>query len=108
MKGKNRHVFPGVRPGQPVARTTVFDQCERVTGGKAIATWLASDFQVVVFRDRGAVRGRRTQSGAHQEKIVGAYDHEPMIERRRTALQAYANWLSGPATAEVIPLTRRA
>ena len=35
VKGKNQHIFPGVRPGQGVARTTVFDQSERVTGGAA-------------------------------------------------------------------------
>jgi hypothetical protein len=35
--------------------------------------------------------------------IVAAYDRTSMIERRRVVHLAWANWLSGPATAEAGP-----
>jgi integrase len=38
--------------------------------------------------------------------VVQAYQRSSMIERRRPIMKAWANWLSGPATAEVIPLRR--
>ena len=107
VKGKNRHVFAGVRPGQGVSRTTVFDQCERVTGGKASPHgWRAT------FRSWCSKTGVNFEAAelalAHAKgAIVGAYDRDDMIERRRVIMQDWANWLSGPATADVIPLAGR-
>jgi len=42
-----------------------------------------------------------------KDKIVAAYDRTAMIERRRVTMQQWANWLAGPATADVIPLAAR-
>ena len=39
----DRHIFPGIRPGKPVARSSVFDQAQQVSGGKAsVHGWRAS------------------------------------------------------------------
>ena len=106
-RGKNRHVFAGARPGQAVARTTVYDQSERVTGGKASPHgWRAT------FRSWCSKTGVNFEAAelalAHAKgAIVGAYDRDDMIERRRVIMQDWANWLSGPASAEVIPLAGR-
>ena len=106
-RGKNRHVFAGARPGQAVARTTVYDQSERVTGGKASPHgWRAT------FRSWCSKTGVNFEAAelalAHAKgAIVGAYDRDDMIERRRVIMQDWANWLSGPASAKVIPLAGR-
>ena len=35
-RGRDRRlVFPGARPGRPISRNTVYDQCERVTAERA-------------------------------------------------------------------------
>ena len=107
VKGKNRHVFPGYRPGQPVARTTVFDQCERVTGGKASPHGWRSTFGT--WCDQHGVDTIVSELClAHtKEALAKAYKRSDLIERRRVVLQQWASWLEGPATAEVIPLAAR-
>jgi integrase len=90
-----------------VSRSTVFNQCQRATGGKAsVHGWRSS------FRSWCSETGVEFEvaelSLAHaKNKMVGAYDRAQMIERRRKTMQAWANWLSGPATAEVIPMAAR-
>jgi hypothetical protein len=103
----DRHIFPGIRPGKPVARSSVFDQAQQVSGGKAsVHGWRAS------FRswcsETGVAFEVAELSLAHAKTgVVAAYDRAQMIERRRVVMQQWANWLSGPATADVIPLAGR-
>ena len=42
-----------------------------------------------------------------KEALAEAYKRGDLIERRRASMQQWANWLSGPATADVIPLAGR-
>ena len=42
-----------------------------------------------------------------KEVLAKAYKRGDLIERRRAAMQQWADWLSGPATADAIPLAGR-
>ena len=107
-RGKGRHVFPGVRPGQPVARTTVYNQCQRVTGERASPHGFRATFRSWCSKTGVAFEVAELSLAHLKDKIVGAYDRDEMIERRRVVMQQWAKWLEEPASAEVIPLARRA
>ena len=107
-RGRNRHVFPGERSGRPLSRSTVFNQCQRATGGKAsVHGWRAT---FGTWCDEHGVDTIVSELCLAHAKtaLAKAYKRGEMIDRRRVVMQDWANWLSGPATAEVIPLPRRA
>jgi integrase len=106
-RGHGRHVFRGARPGQPVARTTIYDQCQRVTDGRASVHGWRATFRSWCSRTGVAFEVAELSLAHLKDKIVGAYDRDEMIERRRVVMQAWANWLEGPASADVIPLAGR-
>ena len=105
-RGRNRHVFPGVHPGKPTARSTVFDTAQQVSGGKASVHGWRATFRSWCSETGVAFEVAELSLAHGKDKIVAAYDRAQMIERRRVVLQDWANWLSGPATATVIPLRR--
>jgi integrase len=106
-RGRGRHVFPGRTPGRPIARNTAYDQCERVTGGKASPHGWRATFRSWCSETGVAFEVAEACLAHAKSAIVAAYDRSAMIEGRRAAMQQWANWLSGPATAEVIPLTAK-
>jgi integrase len=80
----------------------------RVSGGKASPHGWRSSFRSWCSETGVAFEVAEACLAHAKSAIVAAYDRTTMIERRRAVHQAWANWLSGPATAEVIPLARRA
>ena len=107
-RGRGRHVFPGARPARPMSRSTAHDQCKRVTGGKASPHGWRATFRSWCSETGVAFEVAEACLAHAKSAVVAAYDRTTMIERRRAVHQAWANWLAGPATAEVIPLARRA
>ena len=105
-KGRERHVFPGARPGQPMSRSTAYDQCKRVTGGKASPHGWRATFRSWCSETGVAFEVAEACLAHAKSAVVAAYDRTTMIERRRAVHQAWANWLDGPATAEVIEFRR--
>ena len=88
---------------------TVWDQAQRVSGGKAsvhgwratLRSWMAD--HSVPFEVAEAVL-------AHSKgEVVAAYQRSQLIELRRPVMERWASYLSGeePGTAEVIPLSAR-
>jgi integrase len=106
-KGKERkHVFPGARPGRPMGRTAAYNCCERVTGGRASPHGWRSSFRSWCSETGVAFEVAELSLAHGKDKIVAAYDRSAMIGRRWAAMQDWTNWLSGPATAEVIEFRR--
>ena len=95
--------------GGPINRATVYDQAQRISGGRAsihgfratLRSWMAD--HSVPFETAEAVL-------AHSKGgVVAAYQRSQLIELRRPIMERWAQFLSGeePATAEVIPLAAR-
>ena len=113
-----RHAQPGSKiifrggldgRGGPITPQTVWDQAQRVSGGKAsvhgwratLRSWMAD--HSVPFEVAEAVL-------AHSKGgVVAAYQRSQLIELRRPVMERWASYLSGeePGTAEVIPLSAR-
>ena len=102
-----RYVFPGARPMRPLVRNSVYDQCARVTEGRASPHGWRSSFRSWCSETGVAFEVAEACLAHAKSSIVAAYDRTSMIERRRVAMQAWAEWLAGPATAEVIPMAAR-
>ena len=105
-RGRGLHVFPGGRAGRPLSRTSILDQSMRTTGGKASVHGWRATFRSWCSETGVAFEVAEACLAHGKDKIVAAYDRTSMIERRRVVHQAWANWLAGPASAEVIPLRR--
>jgi integrase len=106
---ERRHVFPGARPGRPIARNTAYDQCALVTGGKASPHGWRATFRS--WCSETGVDFELSEAALAHAKgaIVAAYQRSDLAERRRPIMERWAQFLSGEdQTAEVIPLTRRA
>jgi integrase len=105
----NEYVFVGGRDGPPISRTTVFDTCERVTGGRASPHgWRAT------FRSWAASRGISFEVSEAAPAHMGgplkqAYQRSELREIRRGVMNAYAQFLSGENETgdNVIKLTDR-
>jgi integrase len=84
----------------------LFDQCGRVTGGKASPHGWRSTFGT--WCDQHGIDTIVSELClAHtKEALAKAYKRGDFLDRRRAAMQDWANWLSEPATADVIPLRR--
>ena len=97
------YVFPGQRGGKPIARNTIFDQCGRVTGGRASAHgWRAT------FRTWAASNGVSYEAAeiclAHAGgKLAKAYQRGDMLSERRRAMERWAQFLSGEDQATGAP-----
>ena len=87
-KGKERkHVFPGGRAGRPMGRTTAYNCCERVTGGRASPHGWRSSFRSWCTETGVAFEVAELSLAHGKEKIVAAYD--------RSAISGAAAWRSG-------------
>ena len=104
-RGANPHIFAG-RPQRPLSAMAMSVLLRRmkvdatVHGMRSSArSWMA---------DNGVEFELAEACLAHAvgNAVVQAYQRSSMLERRGPIMQAWANWLSGPATAEVIPLRR--
>jgi integrase len=104
-----RLVFPGSRPGAPLARASVLDLSYRVSDGKAslhgwrstLRTWMG---------DHGVEFELAEAALAHSSSaIVAAYMRSGLVERRRVVMETWSRFLSGQdqPTAEIIPISAR-
>ena len=104
------YVFPGQRDGKPIARNTIFDQCDRVTGGRASPHgWRAT------FRTWAASNGVSYEAAeiclAHAGgKLAKAYQRGDMLPERRRAMELWSRFLSGDdaETGNVVAFAKRA
>jgi integrase len=106
-RGRSRLVFPGLRPGAPLARTAMLRLSHRISDGRAslhgwrstLRSWCA---------DRGVEFEVSEAILAHSSAaVVAAYQRSQLIERRRPVMSAWAAFLMGEEqTAEVIPLRK--
>ena len=107
-RGRNRHVFPGPRPGRPIARNSAYDQALRVSGGKASPHGWRSTFRSWAA-EAGVEFELAEEALAHAKgAIVAAYQRSALVEWRRIVMERWASYLSGEdQMAEVIPLAAR-
>jgi integrase len=104
------YLFPGHRDGSAISRTTVYDQCDRVTGGRASPHgWRAT------FRSWAASQGVSFEISemclAHAgEKLQKAYQRGDLIGERRKVMERWAQFLSGEdaETDNVVRFGKRA
>ncbi len=106
-RNREVYVFPGARTGGHLVRNSVYDQARRVSDGRASTHGWRSTFRSWCAETGVAFEVAELSIAHAKEKIVASYDRVAMIDRRRVVMQQWANWLDGPATADVIPLADR-
>jgi integrase len=105
-RGKSKFVFPGVRPTKPLS----INAFGMVMGRMGEEVFVPHGFRAS-FRswcaDQGVAFEVAESALAHApgSSVVQAYQRSAMLERRRPAMQAWANYLSEEPSAKVVPIT---
>jgi integrase len=107
-KGKSALVFPGPRPGRPIANQGLWTMMGRATGKTATTHGLRASFKSW-GEDVGIDHQVAECCLAHAkgDSTVAAYNRGEMIERRRITMRRWADFLDGKATAKVVPMGPR-
>jgi integrase len=107
-RGKNPYVFPAGRPRQPLSAMAMAMLMRRMGAG---------EFTVHGFRS--AARSWMADNGVESElaeaclahtvgnAVVQAYQRSSMSERRRPLMQAWSDFVTGEANANVVALKGR-
>ncbi len=106
-RGRERPVFPGARAGRPIARNTVYDQCERVTGGWASPHGWRSSFRSWCSETGVAFEVAEACLAHAKSAVVSAYDRTTMIARRRAVVTVWSELLAADADAATSSRSRR-
>jgi integrase len=98
-------VFPGPRPGKPVANQGLWAQMGRTTGKTATTHGLRASFKSW-GEDVGVDHQVAECCLAHAkgDSTVAAYNRGEMVERRRVTMQSWADFLDGKASGEVVAI----
>jgi integrase len=107
-KGRDQLIFPGPRPGRPIANQACWTMIRRAADGitthgcrSTLRSWMGDhgvEFDVA----------EAMLSHAPGSAVVTAYMRSSMLERRRPVLEAWGRFVSGEdATGKVVPIKKR-
>jgi integrase len=105
LTGRDRFVFPAAEPGSCLRDFTLYNLLKRI-GCAATVHGFRSTFSTWAIERTNFTREERELALAHNvgSLVERSYRRTDLFERRRRLMRAWARFLSGAETGEVIPL----
>lgn len=106
----DKRLFPGYRAGRPLSDTVVITALRAAGAGKATTHGCRSTFKDWCSERTSFPSEVSEMALAHSigDKVEAAYRRGELMEKRTAMMEAWANFVSVPADAKVVPIGRRA
>jgi integrase len=108
-RGKNSHIFPGVRPSRPLGSMALKQAMAKLGAGQYTVHGFRSAFRDWAGDETQFPREVAEAALAHAvgDETERAYRRGDALAKRRELMTAWAEYLEGPETAKVVSLGSR-